>query len=102
MQAHMTRGQWALWIAGGAASLIVLGILGLMKEMPDWYPWVFAAATLFCLAATAVSFVLRKTRSGPASKEGWIEALTTARLGFLALIALAFFFLYLFLFLRDE
>jgi hypothetical protein len=49
-----------------------------------------------------VSFVLRKTRSGPASKEGWIEALTTARLGFLALIALAFFFLYLFLFLRDE
>src|SRR5262249_31286156 len=47
----MTRTQWAVWVAGFAASVGVFPMFAFLKGGPDWYPYVFLVTAAYCLAA---------------------------------------------------
>ena len=96
MKVAMTLVQWSLWAFGLIASLAVLAVIGFGKGGPDWYLPVFVVAAGYCLVANIVSLYLRRRGVKIPRSGSWVEAFSTARLGLLALIALAVFVLILF------
>jgi hypothetical protein len=83
----MTRVQWAIWWGGLAASIGVLAMFAFLKSGPHWYAYVFLATSAYCLAAGLAELYLRRARPAVCRLDGWISALSTARLGLVGIAA---------------
>ena len=90
MQQSQSRLQYSVAIIGIAANLgILLAIVG-VESVPHWYPPIFFASAGYCLASQLASLVLRRhTHRTGQEHLAWQHALSSSRIGFLALIGIA-------------
>jgi hypothetical protein len=92
----MTGKQWFLWALGCVASIVVLSAFAFGKGAPSWYPPLFLVAAAYCLVATGFAVRFRRmTRMGN-DRASSAEALSTAELGFVALVGIVVVFAILF------
>jgi hypothetical protein len=77
-------------LIGWFATLAMLaGIPFLKSSGPDWYWSVFAIAAGYCLVARAAAAYMRRTGREIPSRQAWLRAFSTARVGFLVVVAVA-------------
>lgn len=82
-----------IWSLGClAATLLVVGIV-FMQAGPDWYMQLFIASAIYCTGATVASRYLGRPQGEDAKRSAWLQALSSGRLGFLAVLATAAFIL---------
>jgi len=58
-----------------------------LKGGPAWYGYVFLGTSAYCLTASLAELYLRRARPAVAHLDGWISALSTARLGLVGIAA---------------
>jgi hypothetical protein len=83
--------RWLVWGLGCLATILLVVGIGFMQAGPDWYLPVFVVAAIYCTLAASLSGYLRWKRSDDPRSSAWLEAMSTGRLGFLAVLATAAF-----------
>ncbi len=85
----MRAQHWVIWVTGWFATLAMVAGIPFLKGGPDWYWSVFVIAAGYCLAARAAAAYVRRTGRQVPDRQAWLRAFSTARVGFLIVIAVA-------------
>ena len=81
--------HWVVWVTGWFATFAMVAGIPFLKGGPDWYWSVFVVAAGYCLVARVAAAYVRRTGRETPSRQAWLRAFSTARVGFLIVIAVA-------------